>query len=105
MKLRSLIPVLALLFAMVARADVGNLPQAAAGSSAFCLFELPDDGGKRRWINLGIVQYLELGRNDLRIYYGGGNFGGGYEAKIPVASALDAQGLIDRIKQAAAACR
>ena len=106
MELRILLPVLTLLFAMAARADAGNLSQAAAGSSAFCLFELPDDdGGKRRWINLGIVQYLELGRNDLRIYYGGGNFGGGYEAKIPVASALDAQGLIDRIKQAAAACR
>jgi hypothetical protein len=77
---------------------------AGAGSTAFCLFEVPGDDGRRKWINLGIVQYVELGRNDLRLYFGGGNFGGGYETRISVANPADGLALMDRIRQAAAAC-
>ncbi len=108
------VSVLILSLAAVAHADCCNAqptsPQSASsvsqGSPAFCLFELPaDDNGKRKWINLGIVQYIDLGRNDLRIYYGGGNFGGGYEEKIPVASAADGLLQLDRMRQMAAACR
>jgi hypothetical protein len=75
------------------------------GSTAFCLYELPADGeGKRRWLNLGIVQYIELNRNELRIYYGGGNFGGGYEARIPVPAGSQVQDVLDKIRQTAAGC-
>lgn len=89
-------------------AAVQSSPSGATvpGSTAFCLFEVPgDDDGRRKWINLGIVQYLELGRNDLRLYFGGGNFGGGYETRIPVPSQSDGLALIDRIRQAAATCK
>ena len=79
-----------------------NIP----GSSAFCLYETPsDDGNKRRWINLGIVQYLELTASDLKIFYGGGAFGGGYEIRIPVANADDAMNVLEKLRKAAAACR
>ena len=79
--------------------------QGSPGSTAFCLFEVPnDDGGRRKWVNLGIVQYVELGRSDLRIYFGGGNFGGGYETRIPVGSQTEGLLLLDRIRQAAANC-
>ena len=79
---------------------------ATTGSTAFCLYELPADGeGKRRWINLGIVQYIELNRNELRIYYGGGNFGGGYEARIPVPADIPVQDVLDKIRQTGASCR
>ena len=79
--------------------------QGSPGSTAFCLFEVPnDDGGRRKWVNLGIVQYLELGRSDLRIYYGGGNFGGGYETRIPVGSQTEGLLLLDRLRQTAANC-
>jgi len=78
---------------------------AAAGSTAFCLYELPADGaGKRRWLNLGIVQYVELNRNELKIYYGGGNFGGGYEALIPIPAGTPVQDVLDKIRQTAAGC-
>ena len=78
----------------------------AASSTAFCLYELPADGeGKRRWINLGIVQYVELVRNELKIYYGGGNFGGGYEARIPITADTPIQDVLDKIRQTAAGCR
>ena len=81
-------------------------PPASAGSTAFCLFEVPaDDNGRRKWINLGIVQYVELGRNELRLSYGGGNFGGGHETRMAVASPADGAALLDRIRQTAAACK
>lgn len=78
----------------------------APGAGGFCLFRLPaDDSGKQRWINLGIVQFVEVGRDELKIAYGGGSFGSGYEAHIPVANAEEAQAHLTRMRQAAAACR
>lgn len=81
-------------------------PEPAGGSTAFCLFELPGEyEDRKRWVNLGVVQYVEAGRHEVRIAYGGGNFGGGYEARIPVASAGEALAVVDRMRKAAAACR
>lgn len=78
----------------------------AAGSTAFCLYELPaDENGRRRWVNLGIVQYVEFGHNELRIYYGGGNLGSGHEARLPITNPAQLQETLDRLRQAAANCR
>jgi len=79
---------------------------AAIGSTAFCLYELPsDDEGRRRWLNLGIVQYVEYNRNELRIYYGGGNLGSGHESKLPIANPAQLEEALSRIRQAATNCR
>ena len=76
------------------------------GSTAFCLYEIPvDEAGKRRWINLGIVQYVEATRTELRISYGGGGFGSGHDVKIPVASMEDAAVILEKMRRVAAACR
>ncbi|OHC70605.1 MAG: hypothetical protein A3H93_13500 [Rhodocyclales bacterium RIFCSPLOWO2_02_FULL_63_24] len=76
------------------------------GSTAFCLYEIPvDETGKRRWVNLGIVQYVEATRTELKLYYGGGSFGSGHEAKIQVASLEEAQVVLEKLRQVAAACR
>lgn len=76
------------------------------GSTAFCLYEIPaDDAGKRRWINLGIVQYVEASRNDVKISYGGGGLGSGHDVKIPVAGMDEALALIEKIRKLAATCR
>lgn len=81
-------------------------PATVSGSASFCLYELPvGEDGKRRWLNLGIVQYIELNRNELRLYYGGGNFGGGYEVRLPLASPTQAEETLDRLRQAATACK
>ena len=81
-------------------------PNTSAGSSAFCLYELPADiDGKRRWVNLGIVQYVEFNRNELRIYYGGGNLGSGHEARIPVTNSAQVDEALNKIRQVAANCR
>ena len=76
------------------------------GSTAFCLYEIPvDEAGKRRWINLGIVQYVEATRTELRISYGGGGFGSGHDVKITVASMEDAAVILEKMRRVAAACR
>lgn len=81
-------------------------PLPTSGSTSFCLYEVPaEEGGKRRWINLGIVQYVEAARNEVKIGYGGGRFGSGYEARIPVANAEEAFQQVEHMRKAAAACR
>lgn len=76
------------------------------GSTAFCLYEIPlDETGKRRWINLGIVQYVEMTRTEVKISYGGGSFGSGHDVKIAVASMEEAAVILERMRRVAAACR
>ncbi|MCX7150065.1 MAG: hypothetical protein NTY05_11755 [Rhodocyclales bacterium] len=77
-----------------------------AGSTAFCLYEIPaEESGKRRWINLGIVQYVEAARTEVKISYGGGAFGSGYDVRIPVTSMDEALTTLEKMRKAAAACR
>jgi hypothetical protein len=77
-----------------------------SGSTAFCLYELPqDEFGRKRWINLGIVQYVEAKDLEVNIYYGGGSFGSGYEAKLVLAKPGDAAATIEKLRRTAAACR
>jgi hypothetical protein len=76
------------------------------GSTAFCLYEVPaDDSGKRRWINLGIVQYVEATAREVKLVYGGGAFGAGHDTKISVASMEEAQTVVEKLRRIAAACR
>ena len=76
------------------------------GSTAFCPYEVPaDEAGKRRWINLGIVQYVEATRSELKIAYGAGSFGSGHEARIPVTSVEEALAVLEKMRKVAAACR
>lgn len=91
-----------LLFALLLQA----LPAAAqdAGSTAFCLFPVPADGGVQRWINLGIVQYVDVRTDEVRLYYGGGNLGSGHEARIPVKSRDEADTILTRLRRSAARC-
>lgn len=75
-------------------------------SSAFCLFEVPPvSGGARRLINLGIVQYVELADDELRIAYGGGNLGSGYETKIALKSKEQGLDLLARMRTTARECK
>ncbi len=84
-----------------ARAQEAGPP---AGSSAFCLFPLPADNGTQRSINLGIVQYVDVRADEVKIAFGGGNLGSGHEARIPVRSRDEADVVLARLRQAAARC-
>lgn len=78
----------------------------ATGSTAFCLYELPNDGngGRRKWINLGIVQFVEVGRSEVIVYYGGGNFGSGHEVRIPAGSPQEVQAVLRKMAERARSC-
>lgn len=79
--------------------------QTISGDPSFCLFELPEgNNGKRRWINLAIVQYVETARDEFKIVYGGGNLGSGYETRFPVSSPDEALGLLQKMRNQARAC-
>lgn len=92
-------------FAMVG-ASTGHAQPVIPGSTAFCLYEVPvDEAGKRRWINLGIVQYVEATRSEVRIFYGAGSFGAGHEARFTVGSMEEAAAILEKMRRVAAACR
>lgn len=88
---------LALLAAAPAHAD-------APGSTAFCLFPLPPDNATQRHINLGIVQYVDLRADEVRIAFGGGNLGSGHEARIPVRGRDEADAVLARLRETATRC-
>lgn len=91
---------------VAAQPQNGAAKTSEPGSTAFCLFEIPiDDGTRRRWVNLGIVQYVDIGNTDIKVAFGGGNLGSGHEVKIPVASRDDGLAFVDRMRRAAGECR
>lgn len=75
-----------------------------AGSTAFCLFPLPAENSMQRSINLGIVQYVELRPDEVRISYGGGNLGSGHEARIPIKNREEGDAVLARLRRSAAQC-
>lgn len=79
---------------------------AADGSGGFCLFELPDEGtGKHKYINLTIVQFVEVSKDEFKITYGGGALGSGYEAKVVLKMPDEGRALLERMRKTAADCR
>jgi hypothetical protein len=86
-------------------APAGEGVTGKAASSAFCLFEVPGSGGARKFVNLGIVQYVELAADEVRLYYGGGNLGSGHEARLPLKSRDEGPALIARMQKAAQECK
>ena len=96
----------AVLLGSIVAASPAQAKKHIAGSSAFCLYELPtDDSGKRRWINLGIVQMIEVTAGEVKIFYGAGNFGSGHEVKIAIIKPEEANALLEKLRKAATACR
>lgn len=103
---RSCLATLACLAAVWAEIPAAGAQPVIPGSTAFCLFEVPhDENGKRRWINLGIVQYVEATATEVKIFYGGGSFGSGHETRIPVAGMEAALQVLEKMRRVAAACR
>jgi len=100
-----LLPFAAALLALAAVSPACAQP-VIPGSTAFCLYEVPiDENGKRRWINLGIVQYVEATRSEVKILYGAGAFGSGHEVRIAVGGMDEAQLVLEKMRRIANACR
>jgi len=92
----------AMLFAAPLPAAQDVLP--GGGSTSFCPFPLPAESGTQRFINLGIVQYIDVRADEVKIAFGGGNLGSGHEARIPVQSRDEADAVLARLRQTAARC-
>ena len=75
-----------------------------AGSTSFCPFPMPAENGTQRSINLGIVQYIDVRADEVKIAFGGGNLGSGHEARIPVQNRDEADAVLARLRQTAARC-
>jgi len=89
-----------------AQADKSAASGRAPASATFCLFELPGSSdGTRKLINLISVQFMELSSDQLRIYYGGGNLGSGYEVRVLLKSSAEGPELIARMQKAAQECK
>lgn len=74
------------------------------GSPGFCLFEIPARDGTTRLANIVIVQFVDILRDRVRLTYGGGNFGSGYELDIPIRSREEGLDWVRRMLQAAREC-
>ncbi|HTJ95981.1 MAG TPA: hypothetical protein VL381_00805 [Rhodocyclaceae bacterium] len=84
----------------------GHVVAAENGGGAFCPFEVPEqEAGKHRFINLAIVQYVDVSKDELKIVYGGGALGSGYEIKVPLSKPDDAKDFLDHMRKTAAQCR
>lgn len=106
--IRPLLLIAVLLAGTSARAQDADRPTAPPsllpGSAVLCLYGLPGKEGTTRYLNLAIVQHIELTKERVRLTYGGGNFGSGYDIDITVKSRDEGLDLIRHIQQTARDC-
>ncbi|WP_035059912.1 hypothetical protein [Andreprevotia chitinilytica] len=77
---------------------------ALSQAGPFCPWKLPGDAKSERYLNLTVVQYIELTDSELHLTYGGGNLGSGHDARIPVKSRDEAQKLLQDMRDTAKHC-
>ena len=78
-----------------------GMPATPTASASFCLFEVAPQTDRRTFLNLGIVQYVELRTDELRIYYGGGNLGSGHEFRLPLRDNAEGEAYLQRMQATA----
>lgn len=88
-----------------ALADEAPVEMMLPASTGLCLLEVPGNSATTRYVNLAIVQYVEISKERLRLVFGGGNFGAGYEADFPVKTREEALAQLRRIEQQAQRCQ
>ncbi|XZG69447.1 hypothetical protein ACTSKR_12400 [Chitinibacteraceae bacterium HSL-7] len=76
----------------------------AAMAAPFCPWLVPGDGKSERYVNLTVVQYIDVGDDAVRIAFGGGNLGSGHELNLPVKSRAEAHALLEKMQQASRQC-
>ncbi|GHD65653.1 hypothetical protein [Jeongeupia chitinilytica] len=67
---------------------------ATAEAATFCPYRLPGNDKSERWVNLTVVQYVELSDTEAHLVFGGGNLGSGHDVKIPLKSRDEGQKLL-----------
>lgn len=78
---------------------------AAPGLAAtFCPWKTPGEAKTERFINLTVVQFIDIGDEDVKIAFGGGNLGSGYDVKIATKSREDGFKILKAMQEAARQC-
>ncbi len=73
-------------------------------AATFCPWKVPSDAKTERFINLTVVQFVDLGDEDVKIAFGGGNLGSGYDIRIQTKNRDDGSKIIKSMQDAAKLC-
>ncbi|GAB7129422.1 hypothetical protein JCM19000A_39300 [Silvimonas sp. JCM 19000] len=81
---------------------------APALAAPFCLWKVPasKDVAARyeRYLNLTVVQYVDLTDSDVHIVFGGGNLGSGHDLHITIKNRADGLRILQDLADTARAC-
>ncbi len=80
------------------------LLSAPAWSAPFCPWKIPGETKTERYINLTVVQYIEIGDESVRIAFGGGNLGSGHDVVMPVKNREEGRAVVSALEAAAKRC-
>lgn len=73
-------------------------------AAPFCPYKLPGEGKVERYLNLTVVQYVDISDDTVLVSYGGGNFGAGHELRIKVPNRAEGLEWLRKMSDAAKAC-
>jgi hypothetical protein len=75
----------------------------AALAAPFCPWPVPNSETKR-FINLTVVQIVDINDEELRIAFGGGNLGNGHEIKLAIKTRAEGLKILQEMSEAARRC-
>ncbi|MGL6040764.1 MAG: hypothetical protein ACRC01_06150, partial [Deefgea sp.] len=65
---------------------------------------VPSEAKTDRFINLTVVQFVDVGDEDVKIAFGGGNLGSGYDIRIQTKIREDGSKILKSMQDAAKQC-
>lgn len=75
----------------------------AAIAAPFCPWPVPGTE-TRHFINLTVVQTIDISDSEFRIAFGGGNLGSGHEIKLAIKQRADGQKILQDMSDTARLC-
>ena len=79
-----------------------------AMAAPFCVWKVPasKDAAMKfdRYLNLTVVQYIDVSDTDVHIVFGGGNLGSGHDLHIPVKNRAEGQRIVQDLTDVGHAC-
>ncbi|WP_293932812.1 hypothetical protein [Iodobacter sp.] len=75
----------------------------AALAAPFCPWPVPGSDGKR-FINLTVVQTIDISDEEIKVAFGGGNLGSGHEIKTAIKNRAEGQKILQEMSDAARRC-
>ncbi|QBC44169.1 hypothetical protein C1H71_11925 [Iodobacter fluviatilis] len=72
-------------------------------ASPFCPWPVPGSDSKR-FINLTVVQTIDINDEEIKVAFGGGNLGSGHEIKTAIKNRAEGQKILQEMSEAARRC-